>query len=619
MSLRSRFYRFQIRLNSNPVYRSTKILNEKDRKKIRYVILIQFILSIFDLVGVGLIGAIGALAVSGVEGRVPGNRLSALLNFLNIDNDSLQFQVAILGIMASSFLILRTLASVFFTRKIIFFLSRRGAVISSNLISKLLRLDLLTLQKRSNQETLFAVTTGVGTVTLGILSVLINLISDVLLLFVLLFGLFLVEPLMSLFTFISFTAVGVFLYRFLHVKARKLGFVNANLNIDSNEKILEILGSYRESIVRGRRHYYATEIGKLRFRLADTMAEQTFMPNISKYVIEVTFILGLMGLGAFQFLLQDANRAVAVISVFLAASTRIAPSVLRLQQGVILIKNNIGSAKRTLDLISQLERESPFDSMIQASNLDFAHSGFIPEIKIRNVNFRYPNSKSLNLQNINLEIAAGKTVAILGLSGVGKTTLIDVLLGVIKPDSGEIKISNFSPLESIEKWPGAISYVPQDVLITNGSIRDNVTLGYSANSFSDEWIWSCLKLAKLDDLVKSFDKGLETQLQDRGSRLSGGQRQRLGIARAFLTSPKLLVLDEATSSLDSQTENELSESFNSIKGDVTIVMIAHRLSSVKNADIVIYIESGKIRATGSFDEVKLKVADFNNQIKLMGL
>jgi ABC-type multidrug transport system fused ATPase/permease subunit len=251
--------------------------------------------------------------------------------------------------------------------------------------------------------------------------------------------------------------------------------------------------------------------------------------------------------------------------------------------------------------------------------LDTTHLGFEPVIDLSKVSFKYSVGSELVLNNLDLEIKKGESVAIVGPSGAGKTTLVDVLLGVLEPENGDVAISGKPPSETIRTWPGAISYVPQDVLITNGTIRENVAMGFPLESVSDKAIWQALAIAQLDDVVNELEFGLDTHVGDRGTRLSGGQRQRLGIARAMYTAPKLLVLDEATSSLDGQTESDLAEAIHNLKGKVTVVMIAHRLSSVRKVDKIIYLENGAVRSSGTFQEVRSEVPNFDQQANLMGL
>ena len=206
-----------------------------------------------------------------------------------------------------------------------------------------------------------------------------------------------------------------------------------------------------------------------------------------------------------------------------------------------------------------------------------------------------------------------------GPSGAGKTTLVDILLGVLNPSHGTTSISGLRPIDAVSKWPGAIAYVPQDIFISNGTIRENVSLGYPLSEATDELVIGALQIAQLDKFVDSLPLGLDTPVGDRGARLSGGQRQRLGIARAMFTKPRLLVLDEATSALDGVTEASISDSINALKGRVTLVLIAHRLSTVLNSDQIAYLSEGKVISIGTFDEVRRNVPDFDIQVKLIGL
>ena len=597
--------------------RSMRVLSRDDQQKVIAVAILQICMSALDLLGVAAIGLLGAISISGLQSNAPGGGVSAALQILHISNSTFQVQATVLGIGAVFLLVGRTLLSIFFTRRILFFLSRRGAKISANLVARLLAQPFFTVQARTTQETLYAVTRGVELIVLEVLATAVVLISDVSLLLVLAIGLFVVDPTAAVGTFLVFALVGYFLYSFMHLRAGALGVKSSELNINSNEKIVEVFGAYRESVVRNRRDYYAREIGKLRIALAEVSAEMSFMPYVGKYVIETTVVLGAVLIGAAQFILQDATRAVATLSIFLAAGTRIAPAVLRVQQGSVSIRGALGKATPTLDLIEMLG-----DSQINENTddaVDIIHEGFVSEIQVMGASLTYPNKLIPAISNITLTIPAGASVAFVGPSGAGKTTIIDVLLGVLNSDEGGVLISGLSPLVAVAKWPGAVSYVPQDVAIAAGTIRDNVALGYPPNAATDELVMSALKVANLDEFVAGLPDGVDTQVGERGTKISGGQRQRLGIARAMFTKPHLLVLDEATSSLDGETEASISAAIHAMKGSTTVVMIAHRLSTVRNADVIVYMAGGKVLATGTFEEVRKAVPDFDYQAKLMGL
>jgi ATP-binding cassette, subfamily B, bacterial PglK len=603
--------------SNSVIARSVRILSSSDRKKIIAVVAIQISFGLLDLAGVALVGILGALAITGVQARDPGDRVSIVLQFLHLDDNALQYQATIIGLLAAGLLIAKTFFSVIFIRKTIFFLSRRSAAISANLISRVLAQPLVKVQSKSMQQTLYAVTSGVNSIAMNVLGTTVAIISDTSLLVILAAGLFIVDPIVALSTFIVFAAIAFILYRLMQVRAIRLGEEQRFLEIESSEKILEVLNSYREIVVRNRRSFYSRELGRIRYKLADVIAERAFMPNISKYVIEITVVLGSLGIAALQFAVNDAARAFAVLAVFMAASTRISPAILRLQQGAVSIKSSIGSAGPTLDLIEELEELSSGSEKVD--DLNFDHVGFTGEIELQNITLTYPTKRLPAVKDISLKIKQGQVVSFVGPSGAGKTTVIDVILGVLNPDSGNVQIQGYPPLSAIKLWPGAIGYVPQDVMISNGTIRQNVCLGYSLGAVEEDDIWQALEVAQLAEFIRELPEGLDTPVGDRGTKLSGGQRQRLGIARAMFTKPKLLVLDEATSSLDGTTEASISEAVHNLKGGVTIVMIAHRLSTVKESDVIYYLAKGKLEMAGTFDELRKNIPEFDKQAQLMGM
>lgn len=601
------------------VIRALMILEKKDRFKSGILVLIQIGLSFIDLLGVAVFGILGALAVNGTASRPPGDRVSRFLEFVGIRDFSLQKQALILGLLAAGLLILKTALSIWLTRRTMFFLSRRGAKITQTLINKLLSQSLQEVQKRSMQENVYALTGGVGNITNGIIGTSISFLSDFSLLIIMLVGLFIIDPTISLFSLILFGGIAVILYAALHKKAQKLGNNQAKLTIRGIEMIQEVISSYREAIVGGRRSYYVDQIGKHQYELAANSAEMGFIPNISKYVLEVSIVLSTLIISGIQFLRADAARSVAVLAVFLAASTRIAPAILRMQQSAIQIRSTASVAEPTLKMIEEYANNLQSDNLLTVAKFKTDHKLFEANIDLNNVGFQYTDNSSPTLQSINMKVKKGQIIAIVGKSGVGKTTLVDLVLGVLKPTSGEIQIGGLTPLETINNFPGAIAYVPQDVQISNGTIRSNICLGFETSDVKDEFIWSSLEKAQLSDFVSTLPKKLDSNIGDKGSKLSGGQRQRLGIARALITNPKLLVLDEATSALDGETEINISEAITSLRGQVTVLLIAHRLSSIRECDQIFYLEDGEIKAKGNFNEIRRLIPDFNKQAELMGL
>jgi len=590
------------------------ILSRGDKKRLYTITFLQVILGFLDLIAVILVGLVAVISINGVQSLAPGTRTAQAINFVGLSEFKFQTQVAIIGSIAAMLLITRTILSMFFTRRILFYLSRKSATLSSNLISKLLSQNLLAIQSRSSQDSLYSVTTGVNILFLNIIGAALGMVTDIFLLIILFFGLVSVNPIMGLITILLFTCVSMSLYYSVQKRVGFLGNKSVALTIESNQKILEVLDSYREIFVHNRRSFYSKKISETRLELAESSAELSFIPNIGKYIIEITLVLGAIGICAIQFILQDAVHAIATLSIFITAATRIAPAVLRIQTAFIAIKSNSGGAQKTLEIIQSFNNNVLLEGV---DKLDVEHEGFQAKITLKNIDFTYPGALVKTIDSINLEILPGEIVAFVGPSGAGKSTIVDLTLGILEPNHGDIKISNHSPREAIVKWPGAISYVPQNVQIIDSTLKNNIAMGYSEDEQYDELVYESLKIAQLESFLTDSKSDLNIKVGEKGNKLSGGQRQRLGIARALFTKPKLIVLDEATSALDGQTEFDISEAIFSLRGKVTILLIAHRLSTVKNADKIVYMEKGKILAVGKFNEVRMQVSNFDKQAELM--
>jgi ATP-binding cassette, subfamily B, bacterial PglK len=593
------------------------VYNKRDKEKLFLVALSQVFLAFLDLLGVALLGVIGALSVYGIQSKSPGDRVNQVLEITNLNQFSFQQQVAVLGAIATVILIFKTIISVLLVRKTLLFVSRRGALISSNLVRNLFSKSILDLNKHTNQEIIYSTSSGVENLTTKVIGSALMIFADLVLLLVLFSGLLFVNPSISLSIFIIFSLVALVLNQYMKSSTYNLGIDEARLGVSSNENIIEGLNSYRELVVKNRRSFYIDKITGLKMSLAVVTAKKNFMPNLSKYVFEVALIASSFIIAGIQFALYNSSQAIASLAIFLAASTRIAPAILRIQQSSIFLRSGLGSVEKTMEMIS-LAKSGNHDKIISTSK-SFSHEGFEAKIEIRNLNFRYEKDISFSIKNLNLVIDAGLQVAITGSSGAGKTTLIDLILGVFSNDSDSVKISGLTPLSAFARWPGAVAYVPQNISIMNATIRENVTQGYELDSLDEERVWNSLKVAHLDEFVKSLPLGIDTHVGEFGNQLSGGQRQRLGIARALFTEPKLLILDEATSALDGETEALISQTIKELKGKCTVILIAHRISSVMNADKVIFLENGKITAEGTFSEVRKLSPNFEKQVKLMGI
>ena len=609
--------RFKKTIAIKDILSLSEILSLRDKRKLYLVSALQAGLSLLDLVGVTLIGVIGALTINGVRSQSPGGRVGDLLNLLNLNTYSFQTQTIILALVAVFVLVLRTSLSVIITRRTLFFLSRRSAEISSRLITQVMAQPLSTLSKFNSQHIHYTLTTGTTSLTLGVFGNVVGVSSDVALLIVLGVGIAIIDPMTASLTILIFGSIMMVMYFLTNARTQRISRSYTEVSIRDSEVLLELVNGYREAFIRNRRGYFVDRAKSIKWEIADYSAELAWMPNISKYVVEIAFTLGTMAVAALQFVLNDSAQAVGSLTLFLAAGTRITPAILRVQQNLVSINGSIVRAKPTIDLFK--DTDPRFEIPDYVSGVDFDHDGFEADILLSGVAFSYPDTSMEVLKDITLRIDSGSTVAIVGPSGSGKSTLIDLLLGIYLPTEGEIVISGKPPAEAIKQWPGALGYVPQEVILSSGTIASNVSSGFDESEALRQYVTNALEIAQLRDFVNSVPLGADTPVGERGGSLSGGQRQRVGIARAMFTKPKLLVLDEATSALDGQTESEISDSIQGLKGKVTLILIAHRLSTVMKADQIVYLEAGHIRAQGTFAQVRAAVPDFDKQAHLMGL
>lgn len=596
------------------------LVSRSDRIKLFLVSLIQIFLAFLDLIGVAFFGLIGSVTVAAISSTKVAGRTESALNFIGLENYTSQMQVVILGLLAGALMVIKTFASLYFNKKIIFFLSRRSAIISANLTSNLFKKSFIEIKKQGSQKLIYSLTTGVDRITIGVLATSVMLVADFALLAVLLLGLIAVSTTMTLILLATLILAATVLHLAVENKNKKAEILKARYMVDSSEKIFEAVGSYRELLLRGKRQYYAEVIGAARMSQADATANVNYLTNINKYILEASVLLITLLIAGIQFLLSNALRSVATLTLFFAAISRIAPSVFRIQQNLLNIKGALGGAKPTLDLINSLELST---NLLNNENdiemVSIAHQGFSGRLDIKDLHFKYPGSEKYAVQGVSLQLISGKQVAVVGPSGAGKSTFVDLLLGLHHPSSGSVQISGLDAIDAIERWPGAIGYVPQEIQLVSGSIIDNVLLGFKDNTENRRHVVNALKKAELNEYLDANETISDLNIGDDGGKLSGGQRQRIGIARALLTNPKILVMDEATSSLDAQTEDNIAKAINRVKENCLVIVVAHRLATVRRADLVIYLENGRVKAQGSFDEVRKLVPDFDSQAQLMGL
>ncbi len=600
------------------------LLTAADRRRYRLVVVAQMLTSFLDLAGVLLVGLVGVLAAASIRGTPPPDAVVAAADRLGLGDLPPEALAGIVAAAAAAFLLTKSVVSADLMRRVFRFLGNRQAAVSTRLTAQLLAQPLLAIERRSSQETAYALSNAIAATIIQTLGSLAVLLSELTLLALLSIALFIVNPAATIAAFIFFALVGFALQRGLSGWSARIGGTIGATAVLGQKHLQEAIVSYREVSVLGRRSLYVSTIGALWQRSGSAQGDQMFVSQLPKIGYETALVIGAIGLASWQFAVSTPVEAVAMLALFLAAGSRVVPSMLRLNSLTLGIRSGVASAAVLFPIVDELQRSaarplSPMNIKDVEESTAAGFPGFTPTIEISNASVTYPGAPEPALSSITLSVPAGSKVALAGTTGAGKSTLADVILGVLEPQSGSVRVSGMDVNDAINMWPGALAYVPQNVAMINGTVRENVALGLPADAIDDDQVWHSLQQAHLAGFLSDSRDGLDTLIGERGVRLSGGQRQRLGLARALYSRPKLLVLDEATSALDAETEVLIADALAALSDEVTTVTVAHRLAPIRHSDIVVYLEDGYIRALGSFDEVRESSSAFHRQATLLGL
>jgi ABC-type multidrug transport system fused ATPase/permease subunit len=405
-----------------------------------------------------------------------------------------------------------------------------------------------------------------------------------------------IEPVGSVIVILIFGSIGYFYQKLTRAKVTYWGEQRV---AHEGKKILQLqqgLGCVKEIKLLGREQNFLDLFTPHNQKSANSLRYKLFLQQQPKLFLEVIAVAGMTLLVIILLLRGQAlDRLLPVIGLFAAAVFRLMPSVNR----IIDALQNIHYGQPSVQILkSQLEFVRKLDKSIGGEALSFQN-----KIEFRDASFSYPDSDKRILESIHLEIGRGEVVGLIGSSGSGKTTLVDLLLGLLSPVHGKILVDDVDIDSNLAGWQKNLGYVQQSISLLDDSLLNNIAFGLAGNEIDSGLIDKAVKDAQLEDLIASMPEGLNTNIGERGVKLSGGQRQRLGIARALYRNPKVLVLDEATSALDTETEKLIMDAIYGLGRDKTIIIIAHRLSTVKNCDKVFRLEMGKLRLTQLRDEV----------------
>ncbi len=445
--------------------------------------------------------------------------------------------------------------------------------------------------------TVFRITDSDIPQTFSLILAMLNLASEVVVSFLIFLVLLFANVTMTLFIIVVFGILTLFIVKVFKPKLNKIGARNQRIQSRIAKWRIQAIYGLKDVKVLNReeffvRNYY--ESGKIGANVARNYAVLNNMPRL---LIETVFIVSMLAFIAVYINSGgDVSAMVSTISAFAVAAVRVLPSVNRINTYI----TEIAYTQPSLDFVYEnLQEGMKTDAMLaeRKANSQKEKLKLDNKIELNHITFHYPDSEKNIFTDAHMEVPRGKSVGIIGASGAGKSTIVDVLLGLLHAQEGEITCDGINIFKNYESWLAQIGYIPQSIYLIDESIRDNIAFGIDADKIDEKRIWEVLEEAQLKEFVEELPEGLDTTIGDRGVRLSGGQRQRIGIARALYHDPEILVFDEATSALDNDTEAAVMEAVNSFHGKKTMIIIAHRLNTIEKCDIVYKVENEKLVET----------------------
>lgn len=561
-------------------------------KRSKYLVLVfaslRVLISGLDTLGVILIGILLSKSATEIFSGA-GGKSTNLFEFSNFFNS---LSLPYLAIFALLLFVLKSFLSAVFAKSMADVLASAETKVASNTYEKLLYGEFKHISNTSSQDLIFSLNSSATSAISGVLNMSVSILSESTLLLAIGLMFVFVDGSIALAIALYFSLIGYLIYKIIGPKMQELGTKYSYSALQSSTSLNDSVIAFREIFTLRKHSEFSTKFSKGRLSFARANAYATFYGYLPRFIVESALLLGAVLLAGYVFRGNNTANAFGIIGVFLTGSMRMMSSLVPLQNSFNSLRQLVGLSEPFFRLIEITQFSKPQYKDSKKRSLDAPVF-----VEFKNVTYKYPDSENPAINNVSFKINPGELVAIIGPSGSGKSTIADLLIKLINPDTGEVNYGD-KDFEEVQ-----IGYVPQSPGIISGTILDNITLNVESKFFDSDRLSSALQQSHLESLVSSLKNGINTDLGAQSDALSGGQIQRIGLARALYANPNLLVLDEATSALDAETESAITESLNKLKGKCSIIIIAHRLSTVQDADCVIVVENGSVVASGKFNEL----------------
>lgn len=493
------------------------------------------------------------------------------------------------------------------------FIYRRQYTISHRLMRSYMQAPYIFHLQKNTAVLLRNIAQEINVLISNVITNFLKVTREVVMALGILIFLFVVEPLITL-AIISLSVLGAGTFiLFNKKKVKEYGLEEQECRSQMIKALNQGLGGIKDARVLNREEELIEKFRVQAHRSTQLKAYIRFVQQVPRPVFETTAVLGmLLVAGLLVWQNRPMSAIIPILALFGFATVRLMPSIQKIVSMYTKLRYNLASLDPIYGDIKKLEYDNARfnDDRKRKDELKFEN-----EIRIQNLSYHYPGSDEQAIDKISLTIAKGEAVAFVGSSGAGKTTIVDIILGLFEPDEGEIYVDGTNIQDNLSAWQKNVGYIPQTIYLADETLRANVAFGVPEAEIDDNKILEAIKLAQLEMLLERLPNGLDTIIGENGTRLSGGQRQRLGIARALYHDPKVLVMDEATSALDNITEKQIINAIEALREDHTLIMIAHRLTTVKNCDKLYFMEQGSIVQEGSYYDL----VDTNIRFREMAL
>ncbi|WP_161965068.1 ABC transporter ATP-binding protein [Ornithinimicrobium cerasi] len=478
------------------------------------------------------------------------------------------------------------------------FIGQQRAAVASRLLRHYLTSSYTDVSRRGQATLMNRLNTATFQVFGLVINAGIQLFSHAFNIFAIAAALIILAPLPSLVLMATTVLFSIVYLRVVRPHAARAGKEMDRTAVAAWRSAMTALGAMKELHLRGTQQRFVDQYRLVSNESVRASQVASLLAALPRYLLETLFILVLGTVLAFS-VAREANllNSFGVLALFVAAALRLLPAI----SGLLACVSSVRVGEPFVEILR--EELAGAQVLSPATPTKRQEGPVLPlraELSLAAVTFSYPGAARPALRDVSLTFRAGTQVAIVGGSGAGKTTLVDVVLGLHQPTMGQVRVDGRDIRDALDSWQRGIAYVPQDVYLFEGSLLENITVDEDPEDVDGPRLQEAIDRAMLTDLVSSLEAGLDTELGDRGGGLSGGQKQRLGIARALYLDPQLIVMDEGTSSLDNETESHITEALRALKGRITVIIVAHRLSTVRHADHVVVMRDGVVEAQGTF-------------------